>query len=178
MDSLTNIANRRTLDDFLEKEWQRRARSGGWLSLIMLDVDHFKQYNDHYGHQAGDECLVAIAWVLKEVTRRPSDLVARYGGEEFTCVLSNTPLEGALSVANTIQTQIKELALPHEASLVDPHVTMSIGVASCLPKGKEGGAVLLAIADKCLYLAKREGRNCIRSRQLDFGTDLASGQLS
>jgi two-component system cell cycle response regulator len=159
IDSLTNIANRRAFDEFLNKEWQRLARSGQALMLFMIDIDHFKLYNDHYGHQAGDDCLTAVARVLQEQFRRPCDLVARYGGEEFACVLPGTTPEGALHVAESIRAQLEKLALPHDASPIDPWVTVSIGVARCQPKAGGSPSDLIEVADKALYEAKQQGRN-------------------
>ncbi|MET0084381.1 MAG: diguanylate cyclase [Sedimenticola sp.] len=109
-------------------------------------------------HQ-GDDCLVSVAWILRESIRRPTDLVARYGGEEFVCVLSDTDQQGALHVAETINQHIKEVAIPHETSAVSNHITLSMGVATCSPTGETGVHDLIELADQCLYQAKKQGRN-------------------
>ncbi|MEJ1298014.1 MAG: diguanylate cyclase [Candidatus Sedimenticola sp. (ex Thyasira tokunagai)] len=163
MDGLTKIANRRNLDDYIEKEWLRLTRSKGPLSLIMIDIDHFKAYNDSYGHLSGDDCLVTIAWILRESTRRPADFAARYGGEEFACVLSDTDQEGALHVAEVISQNLKELAIPHETSPVKKIITLSMGVATCIPTAEAEIQELVEAADRCLYQAKEQGRNRIVS---------------
>lgn len=157
-DGLTGIANRRAFDEFLQTEWRRGARSASPLAVILLDVDFFKYYNDHYGHQAGDECLIQLAQVLQRACRRPVDLPARYGGEEFTLVLPDTDQQGANSVAEAIRLDLAGLAMPHEES---PYgvVTVSMGVLSRLPTGASDPAALLAEVDTLLYAAKREGRN-------------------
>jgi two-component system chemotaxis family response regulator WspR len=161
-DGLTGIANRRCFDELLEKEWRRGVRERGTLSLLLLDVDYFKRYNDRYGHPAGDACLRAIATVLKDALRRPSDLAARYGGEEFAGLLPGTPAEGAIARAEDVRTRVEALRLIHQGSLVSPDVTVSIGVASLVPGPSGGASRLVAAADKALYQAKRAGRNCVR----------------
>ena len=166
IDALTNIPNRRAFDELMDVEWRRMVRLDNPLSLLLIDIDHFKFYNDHYGHLRGDKCLAEIADVLSKSLRRPADFLARFGGEEFICVLSETSLEAALLVAESIQQNIKKLALPHEASPVDPLVTLSIGVASCWPKKCSSSSELISAADSCLYQAKNRGRNRIFSRQI------------
>jgi len=162
LDGLTGIANRRRFDQYLEQEWQRCSRSGHPLSLVMGDVDFFKAYNDGYGHARGDDCLRAVARVFGLALRRPADLAARYGGEEFVCVLPETDQEGARNVADQIQGQLAELALPHAYSTASPLVTVSIGVAtSTRPAQGRPWKVLVEEADLWMYQAKARGRNRI-----------------
>lgn len=161
-DGLTGVANRRCFDQVLEKEWRRAARDQTTLSLIMLDVDCFKAYNDRYGHQAGDACLRHVAAVVAGALRRPSDVVARYGGEEFAGLLPNTPAAGARLRAETICAAVEALQLLHEGSVVGPHVTISVGVASLIPTTPEEADSLVATADSALYQAKHAGRNRVR----------------
>lgn len=159
MDGLTAIANRRRFDEVFEAEWRRAVRKHAPLSLILCDVDHFKTYNDHYGHQAGDDCLRAVAKVIAGQMNRPGDLAARYGGEEFTCILPETDLDGALMVAENIRLELERLALPHAASSVGPIVSLSLGVATARPTGDAIRTDLIAFADTRLYEAKKAGRN-------------------
>lgn len=159
LDGLTKIANRRCFDRFLEKEWRQLSHAQQPLSLLLLDVDYFKLYNDFYGHQQGDDCLVRIAQTLKEIISRPADLVARYGGEEFVIVLHETNQESAVTVAQTIFHAIESLAIPHQTSLVHSHVTASIGIASLTPILIYTPERLIKQADEALYLAKQQGRN-------------------
>ncbi|WP_377808705.1 PleD family two-component system response regulator [Azospirillum sp. A29] len=162
LDGLTGIANRRRFDDAMAREWRRCARSHLPLSLIILDVDHFKAYNDHYGHQAGDECLRMIAEVLSDRARRPSDLVARYGGEEFVCLLPETDGPGAVRVAEDFRTSVAECRIPHAQSPVIPYVTISLGVATVIPSAEGSPEQLAEMADQLLYRAKRTGRNRVQ----------------
>ncbi|CAO3415106.1 diguanylate cyclase domain-containing protein [Azospirillum endophyticum] len=162
LDGLTGIANRRRFDETMAREWRRCARSHLPLSLIILDVDHFKAYNDQYGHQTGDECLRIIAEVLSERVRRPSDLVARYGGEEFICLLPETDGPGATGVAEGFRTAVAERRIPHAQSPVAPHVTISLGVASVIPSAEGSPDRLAETADRLLYRAKRAGRNRVQ----------------
>ena len=157
-DGLTGIANRRQFDTALAREWARAARLGQTLSLGLLDVDWFKPYNDHYGHQAGDVCLQRIAQVLSEHMGRTGDLVARYGGEEFVFIAPDTPGEGALQMADKVCQALAGLGLPHEKSALG-RVTASIGVASLRPQEGMPAQELLRAADSALYLAKARGRN-------------------
>ena len=158
-DQLTGIANRRSLDFCLEHEWSRNGRSGQMLSLLFIDVDCFKQYNDHYGHHAGDQCLIRVASLLHQHARRPCDLAARFGGEEFAVVLPETDASIALRIAEEIRHDFAALQLPHAASPILPHVTLSIGVATMLPEHSKTSEHLLRAADEALYAAKRRGRN-------------------
>lgn len=158
LDGLTGVANRRQFDERLELEWRRGARAGTPLSLIAIDVDHFKFYNDHYGHQKGDDCLRAIAAILASSVQRPGDLIARYGGEEFVCLLPETDLAGAHKVALRLEAGIRAAGITHEASSVAPVVTASLGVACLMPDQLHGAEALLKRADALLYRAKRDGR--------------------
>ncbi|SMF82749.1 response regulator receiver modulated diguanylate cyclase [Azospirillum oryzae] len=162
LDGLTGIANRRRFDDTMAREWRRCARSHLPLSLIILDVDHFKAYNDQYGHQAGDECLRIVADVLAERARRPSDLVARYGGEEFVCLLPETDGPGAARVAEGFRAGVAERRIPHAQSPVAPYVTISLGVATVIPSADSSPESLAEMADQLLYRAKRTGRNRVQ----------------
>jgi diguanylate cyclase (GGDEF)-like protein len=157
-DGLTGINNRRGFDAALESEWRRAARNGYPLALAMLDVDHFKAYNDHYGHQAGDRCLRHVADLIAAYGRRTSDLVARYGGEEFALLAPATDAEQAMEIAQGICEELARLALPHAKS---PHgvVTISIGVATSMPDESVNWSTLIEAADKALYRAKQTGRN-------------------
>ena len=160
LDGLTEIANRRRLDQVMAHEWRLAARIHTDISLLLIDVDHFKPYNDIYGHLAGDDCLRRLAKVILEMVSRPSDLVARYGGEEFAVVLPNTPHAGALQVAERIRTAVQELGMPHEGN---PHrvVTVSIGCATQIPEPDARLDRLIDAADHALYRAKHAGRNAV-----------------
>ncbi|WP_018991970.1 diguanylate cyclase domain-containing protein [Aromatoleum toluclasticum] len=160
-DGLTGIANRRTFDATLSREWRRSARSGAPISLMVVDVDCFKQFNDAYGHQVGDECLKAVARALAGNTRRPVDLVARYGGEEFAVVLPDTDAQGAAIVGESMRRAVEALAITHRHSTAARVVTVSLGIAVTRPERSDDGgfATLLTRADEALYRAKRDGRN-------------------
>ena len=159
VDGLTSICNRREFDLRLMAEWSRGARTGQSLALLMIDVDKFKQYNDHYGHLRGDECLIAVARILDACTQRPSDLVARYGGEEFVVLLPESDIKGALTVAEDCLEALKNASLEHVNSDVEPYVTVSIGVAAMLPIHDKSSTMLIEQADVALYQAKQNGRN-------------------
>jgi len=161
-DGLTGIANRRWFDEQLEREWRRARREHAPLSLLLMDIDFFKAYNDHYGHLAGDDCLLQIALMPNQCTKRPADLVARYGGEEFVCLLPDTDAEGALWVANLLQGEVSRLSIPHAYSSVADHVTLSIGVATMVPVVGQLPFDLIRRADELLYAAKQNGRNQVR----------------
>lgn len=161
-DGLTGIANRRMFDSYMRKEWRRAMREQTTLSVVMLDVDFFKGYNDAYGHQQGDRCLVAVATTLQQHVRRPADLAARYGGEEFVMVLPNTHAEGAMILAERVREAIQALKIEHRSSTVSPFVTVSIGVVTAVPGvglNEAGLDAFLEAADQGLYQAKRQGRN-------------------
>ncbi|MFP4567011.1 MAG: diguanylate cyclase domain-containing protein [Spirochaetaceae bacterium] len=160
-DGLTRIANHRAFYETLREEWSRMHREKRPLSLLFIDIDFFKQYNDLYGHQAGDECLREFASLLQETARRPADLAARYGGEEFVVLLPNTSSAGAEETALRFQRRLAELRIPHERSAVAPHLTCSIGVATTVPDRSHSMDEFVAGADRAVYLAKRRGRNRI-----------------
>jgi len=158
-DGLTGIANRRYFDSYLVTEVRRAAREKAPVSLILSDVDHFKAFNDCYGHQAGDDCLRRVAAALSSAGRRPADLAARYGGEEFAMVLPGTVLDGAVDVAQAVSRVIGGLAIPHARSAVDQNVTLSQGVVSLIPEKESASEDLIQHADQALYQAKQQGRN-------------------
>jgi diguanylate cyclase (GGDEF)-like protein/PAS domain S-box-containing protein len=158
-DGLTQIANRRSFDQMLDKEWSRLCRSREPLSMIMCDVDFFKLFNDTYGHQGGDDCLKTVAKALETVCRRGGDFVARYGGEEFVIILPATFEKGALRVAEKIRRHLEKLAISHPRSQVASHVTLSMGVATLVPSERVSPQQLVKWADQALYRAKASGRN-------------------
>ncbi|HEY9907667.1 MAG TPA: diguanylate cyclase, partial [Thermosynechococcaceae cyanobacterium] len=158
-DSLTEVANRRHLDQYLRRMWLQMARERKSLSLILCDLDHFKLYNDTYGHLAGDSCLRIIAQAIERTLRRPGDFVGRYGGEEFAVVLPNTELDGAIRVARNIHQEIESLKLSHSRSPVSPFVTCSLGISAQIPYHLIPPELLLGKADQALYQAKQRGRN-------------------
>jgi diguanylate cyclase (GGDEF)-like protein len=159
MDVLTGVHNRRHFDERLASEWARAVRNRAALSLILLDVDHFKRYNDRYGHQAGDECLRRVADTLKAGLKRPGDLVARYGGEEFVCLLPGADFDGAMALANHLGKQVFDQQIEHADSSVAPVITVSLGVCSVSENVCGTAAMLLREADAQLYAAKSSGRN-------------------
>jgi diguanylate cyclase (GGDEF)-like protein len=158
-DALTGLANRRRFDEVWAEEWQRAARNGLALALILIDVDHFKAYNDHHGHQAGDDCLRGVAAVLAREARRAGELVARYGGEEFVVVLPGIDAAEARDFAERLRAAVEAEAIPHGHAPAGPYVTLSMGVASSQPRHEADAEALLKDADVALYLAKRHGRN-------------------
>ncbi len=157
-DGLTGLANRRAFEERLEREWRAATRDGGSLALLLLDVDHFKTYNDAYGHLAGDECLVQVAGALREGCRRTIDLPCRWGGEEFAVILADTGLDQALACAERIRALVEAAALPRPGQMPD-HVTVSVGVAIAQPMPSAGAGGLLEAADRAMYAAKHGGRN-------------------
>lgn len=159
IDGLTGIANRRRLDEYLADEFKRAARSNSPLSVIMLDIDYFKQFNDTYGHQNGDFCLKRVANAIKATLNRPADLVGRYGGEEFAIILPDTSFGGAGTLAEEIRKHIESLAIPHEKSKVAPYVTLSLGISNVQSYTDTSDATLMTQADQALYQAKTNGRN-------------------
>ena len=161
MDGLTQVANRRCFNEYWLQQWTLLQEEKQPLSLILMDVDYFKNYNDHYGHLAGDECLRQVAQSLSKLLMRPQDLVARYGGEEFVVILPHTPIEGAKKVAEGILSIIYDLNLVHVESQVSDRITLSIGVACVVPNVDFSWEVPISLADKALYQAKQEGRNRI-----------------
>ena len=159
LDGLTGIANRRRFDDFLDREWRRSIREKTPLSLIFMDLDYFKKYNDGYGHLAGDDCLKKVANKASEMMSRPGDLAARYGGEEFVIVLGSTETKNAADLAEKVRSGIEEMKLPHEFRKGGSLVTISLGVTGCCPDKTNSATELIKSADKALYKAKKEGRN-------------------
>jgi diguanylate cyclase (GGDEF)-like protein/PAS domain S-box-containing protein len=161
MDGLTQIANRRHFNSYLAQEWKRLTREKKPLSLILCDIDHFKAYNDYYGHLGGDFCLQKVAHVFDNISQRPADLAARYGGEEFALILPNTELNGAFYLAERLQKQIRDLQILHHGSIVSEYVTLSMGIATVIPELKYQPQQLIETADQALYKAKMQGRNQI-----------------
>jgi diguanylate cyclase (GGDEF)-like protein len=159
LDGLTEVANRRRFDQYFDQEWRRAGRERSCLSLILCDIDYFKNYNDSYGHQAGDACLRKVAKAISETLRRPGDLVTRYGGEEFAIILPNTSCEGAMHIAELIQLKIEQLKISHTQSQVSSQITLSLGLSSLTPTSFHKADDLIAATDKALYVAKAEGRN-------------------
>ncbi len=159
LDTLTGIANRRRFDAALRHEWRRGSRDETPLSLLFCDIDYFKRFNDTYGHQAGDACLVRVAQTMEESLNRPADLVARYGGEEFVALLVDTEREGARLLAERIREGVASLQLEHRGSTVAPYLTVSLGVATSLPHPALPADHLVSNADRALYRAKQHGRN-------------------
>lgn len=168
IDGLTQVANRRCFDHHLAIEWQRLSRESQPLSLILFDIDYFKLYNDLYGHQKGDDCLVTIAQTVKRSLSRPADLVARYGGEEFAVILPNTDIQGAIAITERIRLAVSDLEIIHEDSKVSDYVTISLGVSSLFPDLDQSPSNLIKQADMALYAAKQQGRNC----SVNFTQDL------
>jgi len=168
IDGLTGIANRRQFNQAMQLHWQQANRDKTPLSLIMIDVDFFKRYNDHYGHPEGDACLRKLAHAIRSSLQRPYDLVARYGGEEFACILPKTDANGATFIASQIQDKVRDLAIPHEKSEVSNIVTVSMGVVCTVPGGviKEDAELIIA-TDKQLYEAKSDGRDRMSVELLD-----------
>jgi diguanylate cyclase (GGDEF)-like protein/PAS domain S-box-containing protein len=161
IDSLTNLPNRRFFDETLQKEIQRASRHKHPMSLLMCDIDFFKQYNDTYGHITGDECLVSVAECLEDSFKRASDFPARYGGEEFAVILPHTDDEDALSLSESFQKNLKALAIEHRSSDISEYVTISIGLVTVLPDQMTNANTIIKTADEALYKAKRNGRNRI-----------------
>jgi diguanylate cyclase (GGDEF)-like protein len=155
LDGLTQINNRRSFDEALEKHCHQEKT----VSLLLIDIDYFKQYNDTYGHQAGDRCLIRVAQALVRVARRSDDVVARYGGEEFAIILPHTDPEGAMQIAELLQKEIQKLKIHHSQSLVSSEVTVSVGIATSTSEQQLSTSTLIRKADQALYNAKQEGRN-------------------
>lgn len=167
IDGLTNIYNRRKFDETLKLEWKRALRNKRHLSLIMSDIDHFKGYNDHYGHAAGDDCLRRVSQGLKNLLQRPADLLARYGGEEFAVILPETDYNGAIYIAKILLKGIENLNISYPHSPIAGHVTISIGIATSIPgKNCDTPLHLIEAADSMLYVAKQNGRNQYQGKEL------------
>ena len=164
-DGLTGLANRRYFEQRLHEEWSRATRQHSPLSLLFIDIDYFKRYNDQYGHLQGDDCLCRVAKTLQQSAKRDIDIAARYGGEEFVILLPDTDVHGAEQVAHDLQQAVKQLHIEHQGSSIAEFVTLSIGIASHVPYFPERPDELLKDADKALYLAKERGRNCIATSE-------------
>ena len=160
-DGLTGICNRARFDDCIEKEWYRAMRSKSALSLIMIDIDHFKQFNDYYGHVAGDDCLKDVGKTIASSLDRTSDVAARYGGEEFACILPSTLSEGTMQLAEKIRYNVQALKIVHEKSPTNEFLTLSMGLATTVPIFRDSLSRFISKADKMLYKAKQQGRNRI-----------------
>lgn len=161
-DELTHLNNRAVFNQLMARWWHLSSRSGIYLCLLIIDIDYFKAYNDHYGHLAGDECLKDVAQALERSLLREDDVVARFGGEEFVVLLPNTTLVNGVQVAKRIQSELSKLAKSHEYSSVSSLVTCSIGICSMVARHEKSSLLLLQKADEALYQAKRDGRNCYR----------------
>ncbi len=165
LDTLTQIANRRRFDAVLRQEWRRAVRDEAPISLLFCDIDYFKRFNDTYGHQAGDECLVRVAQAMEETLNRPADLVARYGGEEFIALLVDTDAEGGRMLAERMRARIEELKVENRDSSVGPFLTVSLGVATVVPNPTLRPEDLMDLADRALYAAKASGRNRVSTSE-------------
>lgn len=166
-DGLTGLSNRRYFDEFIESQWKLAIREQSPISMLMIDVDCFKQYNDTYGHLKGDEVLKGIAAVMQQRFLRPTDLTARFGGEEFVVVMPSTPLAPIQSMGESLRRSVEEMSIPHSASTVGAYITVSIGGASMLPQPSESFLRLIDLADEALYQAKSLGKN----RVVTYGQD-------
>lgn len=167
LDGLTEIANRRSFTERFSQEWERATRDGIALSLMILDVDAFKEYNDHYGHGMGDVALKALAFTFTEALNRPADFVARIGGEEFAILLPGTPATGGYALAESIRKAVESLNLPHVMSSISPFLTVSIGGATLVPTVMDGQKALFEIADQMMYHAKKQGKNNVQWHRLN-----------
>jgi len=167
-DGLTGIHNRRMFDEHINVSWQQAIRERQTMALLLVDIDCFKAYNDHYGHQKGDECLRSVAATLRRCARRPLDFTARYGGEEFALVLYSPMRDYIAELASNIQKAITALAIAHEASTCAPQLTVSIGVAYVQPDEKRSVSGFIQLADEALYEAKDQGRNCVRFMEEEY----------
>ena len=163
VDALTGVANRRAFDERFDAEWRRCGRTGLPVALILVDIDHFKLYNDHYGHPGGDSTLVQVAAAMRRAAGRSQDLVARYGGEEFAILLPQLDARGATGVARRLMAELEHMAIPHAASPTAPHLTASMGIACMVPGEHSFPADLIQVADALLYQAKAGGRNRYRA---------------
>ncbi len=165
VDGLTGIANRRRFDEHMAREWRRARRNKLELSVILIDIDYFKAFNDTYGHIHGDECLRQIAQLLSKIPKRPADLVARFGGEEFIAVLPETGLEPAVDIAEAMRQAVEAFDIPHVPKGINGHVTVSCGVATTIPNADDEPNDLIAAADKMLYQVKEQSRNDVRGHR-------------
>jgi len=165
-DVLTGVPNRRKFNEAMRSDWKLAVRDRKPISLLMIDIDEFKRFNDHYGHPEGDKCLIAVAKTLKQTIERPIDMVARIGGEEFVILLPDTDLSGAEFIANKVRQSIHALNFPHSKSRVCDFITLSIGVSCTKPVFEEDANKLIDAADKALYKAKHDGKDCYRVEEL------------
>lgn len=166
LDGLTGIPNRRRFDEVIAHEWKQAMRSKQPLSMVMIDIDHFKAFNDHYGHLTGDDCLRKVALAMSGILKRPTDFLARYGGEEFAAILPMTASDGAGAIAESMRTGVVDLAIPHDHSSAASWITISMGVTTLVPRRGMTPAMLISAADQALYEAKAGGRNRIVVKQL------------
>jgi diguanylate cyclase (GGDEF)-like protein len=162
IDTLTGLANRRRFDEVMRYEWRRSAREGTPLSVVFCDIDFFKDFNDSYGHLAGDACLAQVGRAVSTASNRPGDLAARYGGEEFVLILPGTNEEGARLLAEKLRARVEDLRILHARSRLGGHLTISLGVACSVPRPGSDPKELLDAADRALYAAKEEGRNRVK----------------
>jgi len=162
IDPLTEMYNKRFFNDAFQREWKSALRTVNPLSLLMIDIDHFKRYNDTYGHLQGDECLKAVAAEIRQIGSRPRDVAARFGGEEFIVLLPETDTAGATHIAAAVLDRIRALGLEHCGSEVHGLVTVSLGVTGCTPTDSDSMDAMIKRADHALYTAKADGRNCLR----------------
>jgi diguanylate cyclase (GGDEF)-like protein len=162
-DALTGIPNRRRFDEYLGIEWMRERRAISYLSLLIIDIDYFKEYNDHYGHLEGDRCLLQVANALKRSLKRPGDFLARYGGDEFVAVLPHTDLAGALSMAEEMRRRVEDIGIIHQYSRASDAVSITLGVATIIPSEQITIESFIHMADLALYQAKKRGRNQVAS---------------
>lgn len=165
IDGLTEIYNRRAFDETLEQYWKAAARTSSPLSLILIDIDFFKNFNDHYGHAKGDLCLKQVASLFKRTLRRPQDFVARYGGEEFVFLLPETDAAGVATIGRSILDAVRHLHLEHNNSPIEEYLTVSLGGSTCFPENEASSVSLIKKADSALYFAKENGRNCFHAYQ-------------
>ncbi len=163
VDSLTGIGNRRCFDVSYEQEWRRAQRNARPIGLVFIDIDYFKLFNDHYGHQAGDDCLKSIVQIMRKGLKRPGDVLSRYGGEEFAVILPDTPLDGAMVVGRTIHKAVLDACIPNPSSGCSKFITISAGVTSIVPTPEMLPTHLIETADRCLYSAKIGGRNQVKN---------------
>jgi len=177
VDGLTGVSNRSYFNELIDAEWKQATRTHQPISLLMLDIDHFKQYNDSHGHLAGDEVLRTVAQTLMESFRRPRDLTARFGGDEFGVILPQTADGDLARLGNRVVNAVEKLCLPHKDSSVGEKVTLSVGGATCTPRSGDSFLMLIEAADKALYEAKRRGRNCVQTKLLKSTSDEKRGVL-
>jgi diguanylate cyclase (GGDEF)-like protein len=161
-DALSGLPNRRAFDEYLQNAWTQSGETQASLAVLLLDIDHFKAYNDHYGHQRGDEAITRVGQVIRNALERPQDFAARYGGEEFAVVLIDTGLDSARALGEKLRQQLFDENIPHAAAASSDRITVSVGASQVVPRsGDSGRAALIKMADQALYTAKQQGRNCV-----------------